>query len=303
MKGWHHGNGNISMSQTWQLEFEVEGAGSKQAFIAIDDIVISSYSCPPPETKCTLESGLCGWLNTQANDQLDWEVTSTAEERHYSTPPFDRTLQSVRGHFLLLPSSQRDTVGQEAWLLSPHLPPTLGTCLRFWVHKDDGGLKVVRMVGNTQELLLSVGDVSEVWRKFDTNIMSSEAYQIVFQGVKGQFGSLALDDIQYTPGVNCAGQNTDPKPLPPGDDTGGLAASVIVTLLLMVTLAGLLAFYLYWRKNLEPASKDAQPSARCGISNQAYDPSTGDHVAVPPMSGKPEDSSADLANTEEREIV
>lgn len=303
MKGWHHGYGNISVSQTWQLEFEVKGAGSKQAFIAIDDIVISSHSCPPPEATCTLESGLCGWLNTQAGDQLDWEVTSAAQERHYPTPPFDRTLQSVKGHFLLLPSSLRDTVGQEAWLLSPHLPPTLGTCLTYWVHKDDGGLKVVRVVGKTQELLLSVGEVSEVWRKFATNIVSKEPYQIVFQGVKGQFGSLALDDIQYTPGVNCDGTNTDPKPLPPGVDSGGAAASVIVMLLLVATIAGLLAFYLYRKKNLEPASKHAQPSASYGISNQAYDPSAGDHVVVPPMTRKPEDSSADLANTEEREIV
>lgn len=34
--------------------------------------------------------------------------------------------------------------------------------------------------------------------------------QIVLEGFKGEKGVLALDDIQYTVGVNCAGQTTDP---------------------------------------------------------------------------------------------
>ncbi|XP_035245998.1 apical endosomal glycoprotein isoform X1 [Anguilla anguilla] len=301
---WRYANGNISASEVWQLQLEVVGAGGTQTHVAVDDIIISARSCPPPDTKCTLENGLCDWSNTQSGDQLDWEVTSPAQEKHYSTPPLDHTLQSERGHFLLLPSSTRDTAGQAAWLLSPHLPPTLGTCLRFWVHKPashDGGLVVVRLYGEAREELLSVGEVSEAWRRFDIDIVSKEEYQIVFQGAKGKSGPLALDDIQYTPGVSCAGENTDPESPPPSDDKGGIAASVVVMLLLVITLAALLVFYL--RRRGSPCTQgQAKTSASCGIANEAYDPSTADHVSVPPIDRKPEDGFASVSYSTGRSV-
>lgn len=40
------------------------------------------------------------------------------------------------GHFLFLPSSNRTAAGENAWLVSPHLPPTTGTCLRFWAYRQ-----------------------------------------------------------------------------------------------------------------------------------------------------------------------
>ena len=33
--------------------------------------------------------------------------------------------------------------------------------------------------------------------------------QIVFEGIKGTSGVLALDDIEYTIGINCANKATD----------------------------------------------------------------------------------------------
>lgn len=39
------------------------------------------------------------------------------------------------GHFLLFPSTNRTAANQNAHLLSPHLPPTKGTCLKFWAYK------------------------------------------------------------------------------------------------------------------------------------------------------------------------
>lgn len=35
--------------------------------------------------------------------------------------------------------------------------------------------------------------------------------QIVFEGVKGASGFVALDDIEYTVGVDCSNQVTDEK--------------------------------------------------------------------------------------------
>lgn len=36
--------------------------------------------------------------------------------------------------------------------------------------------------------------------------------QIALEGIKGATGFVALDDIEYTPGVNCDNQLVDPKP-------------------------------------------------------------------------------------------
>uniref|UniRef100_A0AAY4CBS1 MAM domain-containing protein n=1 Tax=Denticeps clupeoides TaxID=299321 RepID=A0AAY4CBS1_9TELE len=119
-----------------QIEFEVKGGGGIGSYIAIDDVSFSAHSCPSPGALCDLEHRPCGWYNTPNSslDQLDWEVTSAAIEKHYPTPPHDHTLGTEKGHFLFLPSSQQNTSLFSACLLSPVLPPTYQTCLRFWVY-------------------------------------------------------------------------------------------------------------------------------------------------------------------------
>ncbi|KAI4877721.1 hypothetical protein NFI96_021978, partial [Prochilodus magdalenae] len=211
---WRLGMSNISGNGDWQLQFEVEGAGGKGTYIAIDDVIFSSHSCPSPEKVCDLERGLCGWSNTQSHllDHLDWELSSLLFETHYNTPPYDQTLGNERGHFLFLPNTPRDTAGQNAWLLSPHLPPTKGTCLRFWVYQpvvEDSKLVVWRLSEGAKHELLSLNYAGQNWRSFHINITSEQEYQIVFEGFKGAKGVLALDDFGYTVGVNCNGVQTD----------------------------------------------------------------------------------------------
>ncbi|XP_069039603.1 apical endosomal glycoprotein isoform X2 [Lepisosteus oculatus] len=255
---WRHGNGNIVTSRDWQLVFEAEGAGGVGTHIAIDDITFSPHSCPEPASVCDFERGMCSWTNTQNPklDQLDWDWTSTEVERQYPTPPHDHSLGTVHGHFLFLPSSPRETAGQKAWLLSPHLPPTRGTCLRFWAYRNplsEGRLRVVLLsAGEAVELFRVEG--AEQWTRYDVLIRSEREYQIVFEGVKGHSGVQALDDIIYTPGVNCAGEQPDPpSSAEPPDSTAGVVASIIILLLLLATLAVLLVFYLRHRQGAAPS--------------------------------------------------
>ncbi|XP_034153048.1 apical endosomal glycoprotein isoform X2 [Esox lucius] len=290
---WRHGNGNISSTTTdWQLEFEVQGAGGKGTHVSVDDITLSNHPCPSPGTKCDLESGLCGWTNTQNPelDQLDWELSSAEAETHYTTPNHDHTLGNNRGHFLFLPSSTRDTANYKAWLLSPHLPSTKGTCLRFWAYKPvtyGSHLKVFRWSKGILEQLLTVKEVGAVWKRFDVDITSIDEYQIVFEGFKGETGVLALDDVDYDIGFNCAGEARDPltttaKP----DNSGGIAASVIVLLLLLASLGALLYFYLRLQeeKKAMPKSVDHPASAQAGFINDVYDSSVPQNrVTVPPV--------------------
>lgn len=284
---WRHGQGNISSGfMDWQLEFEVVGAGGENTHVAIDDVHVSSQPCEPQGSVCTLESGLCSWSNTQDvhKDRLDWELTSREEETHYPAPEADHTWGHHQGHFLFLPSSERTAPGQNAWLLSPHLPPTRGTCLKFWAytpHSAVSELKVWRRSAGLNTELLSISHTQMSWRRFDINITSDQEYQIVLEGVKGASGFIALDDIQFTVGLDCSGRHTDSENKRP--DVGGIAAAVTVALLLVVTLLALLVYYLRTRR-----SPTAPPGGPAGFTNDSYDPDlTQDHIIVPPPQNHP----------------
>ncbi|XP_029025618.1 apical endosomal glycoprotein isoform X2 [Betta splendens] len=272
---WRHGNGDISSALVeWQLEFEVVGAGGIDSYIAVDDILLLAHPCETQGSKCSLERGMCSWSNTQNSqkDKLDWELTSAESEKHYPIPLEDHTLGTERGHFLFLPSSNRTAANQNAQLLGPHLPPTKGTCLRFWAYKpssSDSQLKVWKFsVGHLNELLV-VKHLDMLWRHFDVNITSTEEYQIVFEGIKGSSGFIALDDIEYTIGVNCADEVTDPVTTPPKQaNTGGVIACVIIILLLTGTLIVLLIYYLRTR---EEAMASSSASSVVAFSNESYD--------------------------------
>ncbi|XP_042365818.1 apical endosomal glycoprotein [Plectropomus leopardus] len=297
---WRHGNGNVSSTLVdWQLEFEVVGAGGKDTHVAVDDILISAHPCQDLGSKCSLERGMCSWSNTQnvKEDKLDWELTSQEAESHYPTPLEDHSLGTEKGHFLFLPSSNRTADYQNAKLLSPHLPPTKGTCLKFWAYKQyssNSELRVWRLSEGRLLELLVVRDLGEPWRRFDVNITSTKEYQIVFDGIKGTKGFLALDDIEYTVGVNCAKQVTDTQThSKQRDNSGGIAASIIVVLLLIATLIALLIYYLRIQQRISTLTGPSSPpssSAGAGFSNETYEPDlTQDHVRVP--HAKPSDGS------------
>uniref|UniRef100_A0A3Q2PL13 MAM domain-containing protein n=1 Tax=Fundulus heteroclitus TaxID=8078 RepID=A0A3Q2PL13_FUNHE len=266
---WRHGQGNVSSGLVdWQLEFEVVGSGSRGSHVAVDDISVSAHPCEDQASKCSLENGMCNWSNIQNNerDKLDWELTSPEAERHYPVPPEDHTLGTEKGHFLFFPSSNRTPANENAWLLSSHLPPTQATCLRFWaykLHSSDCQLKIWILSGGLIYEQLTVNELGEPWRHFELNITSREEYQIVFEGIKGTSGFLALDDIEYTVGFDCATRVTEPTSKKP-DNAGGIAASVIVVLLLIGTLVALLVFYLR-------TTPEAQaPPTTAGFSNEGY---------------------------------
>ncbi|XP_047426554.1 apical endosomal glycoprotein [Mugil cephalus] len=288
---WRHGNGNISSGLLdWQLEFEVIGAGGESTHVAVDDIFISPHPCEDRGSKCTLETGMCSWSNTQNSkvDKLDWELTSQEAEQHYSTPPEDHTLGNERGHFLFFSSSNRTAANQNAQLFSPHLPPTKGTCLKFWAYipsSSDCLLNVWRLSEGHLHQLLVVDKIRGPWLRFDVNIESAEEYQIVFEGIKGTSGVVALDDIEYTIGFDCSNKHTDSLTTSSSvDNVGGIAASVIVALLLMATLIALLIYYLRTKQG----TVSSPTSAAGGFTNEVYEGGVSeDHVKIPQIQNHP----------------
>ncbi|KAM3874405.1 apical endosomal glycoprotein [Diretmus argenteus] len=309
---WRHGNGNITSTLVdWQLEFEVVGAGGRDTHVAVDDVVLLAHPCQNQGSKCNLERGMCGWSNTQNRnlDKLDWELTSPLAETHYTTPPRDHTLGTDRGHFIFFPSSSRTPANQHAHLLSAHLPPTKGTCLKFWVHRPasaDNQLNVLKLTGDKLEQLLVVTEVGGMWKRFNVNIVSIYDYQIVLEGTKGTAGLLALDDIEYTIGVNCAGEITDQlKAESKPDNAGGIAASVIVLLLLLATLTALMYYYLRFREKVKAsAAAQSTPSLPRGFGNASYEPDlTQDRVMVPPVQNHPMEAGFNNVVTSDVEAI
>ncbi|TSK72085.1 Glutamine synthetase [Bagarius yarrelli] len=275
---WRLGMGNVSCHGDWQLQFEVQGGGGKDTYFAIDDISFSTHSCPSSGKVCDLERGLCGWSNTQSHhlDQLDWELSNAQSKTDYPTPPYDHTLHNERGHFLFIPNTLRDFSANNAWLLSPHLPPTKGTCLYFWVHQpaaEDSKLVVWVLSNEARTELLSLTGAKETWTHFNINVTSETEYQIVFEGFKGAKGVLALDDFGYTVGINCVGEQIDQIISSSPDDTGVIAVSVVIAILLMVTLAVSLFLYLRARERFTTQTQDASGDmASAGFSNSSYEP-------------------------------
>ncbi|KAK2872509.1 hypothetical protein Q8A67_022406 [Cirrhinus molitorella] len=272
---WRHGQGNVNWHGDWQLEFEVKGEGDPSSFIAIDDIAYSTHSCPTADSVCDFEKGLCGWSNTQnpSVDWLDWDLSSVQAEMFYSTPPYDHTLHTDEGHFLVLPNSQRDTANQNAWLLSPHLPPTKGTCLSLWVYQPtiyDTTLTVWRLFEGTKHELLTLHEGGGDWKRFRVNITSETEYQIVLEGFKGEKGVIALDDIRYTVGVNCVGEKTDQTS---SSNNTGTVVAVVVVIVLIVLLAALLVFYLKTKHKTNALIQESNGShVNCtGFSNDMYE--------------------------------
>ncbi|XP_068430298.1 apical endosomal glycoprotein [Clinocottus analis] len=292
---WRHGSGNISSDLgDWQLEFEVVGSGGLNTYVAVDDIFISAHACEDQGSKCSLERGMCSWSNSQniSVDKLDWDWTSAEAESHYLTPPEDHSLGTERGHFLFVPSSNRTAAYESAQLLSPHLPPTKDTCLKFWAYKPQSSnseLRVWRLSEGRRQQLLVVRELGGPWRRFDVNITSTEEYQIVLEGIKGTSGVMALDDIEYSIGVNCANKVTDSLTSTSNkDNAGGIAASVIVVLLLIGTLIALLIYYLRTREAIMDGAGAGPSSSATGFSNEVYEPDlTQDHVNIPPMQNHP----------------
>ncbi|TRY88578.1 hypothetical protein DNTS_034551 [Danionella cerebrum] len=271
---WRHGQGNVSWHGDWKLQFEGMGEGGSFGYIAIDDVTYSTHSCPLPDRLCNFERGFCGWSNTQnpSVDWLDWDLTSVRAETFYNTPPSDHTFYTEEGHFLFLPNSNRDTFSQNAWLLSPHLAPTKGTCLSFWLYQPtiyDSKLKVWRLSGETKQELLMLDEGGEDWKYFSMNITSETEYQIVLEGFKGEKGVLAVDDIWYTVGVNCVGKTTDQPSS--SANAGAIVAAVVVILVLLVILAVLTVYYMKTKQTSASAtSADEATISYSSFGNNLY---------------------------------
>ncbi|XP_059850397.1 apical endosomal glycoprotein-like isoform X1 [Hypanus sabinus] len=279
LKTWRLGRANIQTDHTWKLVFEAVGGGADLSYIAIDDVMLLHTQCPRMGV-CNFEKGMCGWRNVldPKKDHVDWNWNSGKAPNHFQVPTVDHTLGTKEGHYMFVDIGAIN-VRKDAWLLSEHLPPTKGSCLMFHYrsninkHLMHGPLKVFQYTPNGMEKMLwEAKDIQDDnWRTGNITVENAMEFQIGFKAIKSEEltnGYIAIDDIEYHPGVNCFGVPTD-SAAGGASNTAGIVAAVILILAALVCLA---VATNYWYKNKIACFRGSSNDSRTffGFDNISY---------------------------------
>ncbi|XP_052272348.1 MAM and LDL-receptor class A domain-containing protein 1-like isoform X2 [Dreissena polymorpha] len=178
---------------------------------------------PEHPLDCDFENNdLCNWIvdrNTAGSWSLRMGPTPTAT----TGPNADHTLGTALGHYSYIETSV-GTQGDQSQLISPQLTATNDSaCLTFWYHMhglDIGSLKLETVeystdaVGNCIETKLQnvtiSGDQGAAWRQAQTTLPPmSKPHRLILTSIQGNgnFGDVAIDDIEYYVGQCKVGQS------------------------------------------------------------------------------------------------
>ncbi|XP_032904767.1 apical endosomal glycoprotein [Amblyraja radiata] len=292
LQTWTLARVGVHTAHGWRLVFEAAGGGASSSYIAIDDLVLEPSRCPRPGT-CNFEAGLCGWRNVlNQMDTVDWNWSSSSVPGHYKTPATDHTLGTPEGHSVFVDMATV-SVTDTARLLSEHLPPTKGSCLTFYYRTKipqqlaQGPLKFFQLVADQETTLWEAKHgANDQWRGVNLTVASAESFQVGFLVKKsnaGETGYIAIDDVDYRPGVNCFGVNTDQAVGGAGNTAGIVVAGILVVVLLL----GLAVATMYWYKNRSASFGRSLNELRAtfGFDNISYRNRNKDTVPVETVRG------------------
>nr|CAB3263601.1 MAM and LDL-receptor class A domain-containing protein 1-like [Phallusia mammillata] len=207
---WKRAKTTISSDLPFQIVFEGIRGTDYHSDIAFDDVIIKPGACPKPMLQCGFEDDtLCGFTQ-DSSDDFDWTQNTGATSSADTGPITDHTLGGAGGHYIYLEASNPRYPGDITRISSPTLNPTNAQCLQFYYHMhgvDIGSLKVyLRQTSQPNDLGIAIwskhGSQGNDWILGRTSILSTEAFQIVFEGSRGDdyHGDIALDDVVITDG-------------------------------------------------------------------------------------------------------
>ncbi|XP_067834840.1 apical endosomal glycoprotein-like [Heptranchias perlo] len=286
---WSLSKVNIKTTHNWKLMFEAVGGGAAESHIAIDDVTFGHTECPRMGA-CDFEQDLCSWKNVLNQDSKDWDWNSGRAPSYFRGPEVDHTLGNSQGHYMFV-DTEALRVGETAWLLSEHLPPTKGSCLKFYYHINiskqlmHGTLKVFQYINDQESVIWEAkNSQSEEWQPLNITVDSLTEFQVGFKAVKSEGterGYVAIDDVAYNAGVNCHGVRTD-QAAGGGGQTPGIIAAVIIVLAVLVAAA---VGVIYWRKNKRHNSPGTTSESRApfGFDNVFYRNQNKETVNVEPL--------------------
>ncbi|XP_035827615.1 MAM and LDL-receptor class A domain-containing protein 1 [Aplysia californica] len=179
--------------------------------IAIDDISVTTGSCPRPSgPDCSFDLGPCGWTQSTADD-FDWIEHSGTTSSYGTGPSNDHTLGTRYGKYYHMEASSPHLKDQYTYFVSPKLTTTSSQCFGFWYHmsgKDMGSLVVGIMKDSDmssisppfQPLWFRAGHQSSEWLRGEVTLdYPGEAYHVVFKGTvgTGYAGDIEVDDVSF----------------------------------------------------------------------------------------------------------
>ncbi|XP_040066433.1 MAM and LDL-receptor class A domain-containing protein 2 isoform X1 [Ixodes scapularis] len=185
-----------------QLVLGGQSSGKLGSVVAVDDVLLSGWSCPDPGS-CNFEDDLCNWRNLGGPLNLTWRRWSgpTLSRRE---PEFDHTLGTRQGHFLHLDSRYglNNAVGV---LESEPLHYSPGSCLQFYYYVDNIGVDAALSVDyvvhgkpflRAWELDRSPRSGWTLFQHYETQLPTTYNIWITgYPGLKVRV-DVAIDDIQ-----------------------------------------------------------------------------------------------------------
>nr|XP_039270832.1 MAM and LDL-receptor class A domain-containing protein 1-like [Styela clava] len=206
-------SGSSSFSILFEAIIGEFATQDKAESIALDDIKIVDGECPR-RGFCDFENDLCGWYNSLAEgDDFDWIWNSGSTPSSNTGPSTDHTLGTGEGHYLYVESTSVSLAGKKAWLSSERYEPTVGSCLSFYYHMYGSATGTLNVILKTETLSITTfsdeGNKGNGWNYQEIDIVMTDPYRILFEVIKDvviDASDIAIDDVSFIAGVNCAGQ-------------------------------------------------------------------------------------------------
>eukprot|EP00057_Strongylocentrotus_purpuratus_P008856 XP_011663330.1 PREDICTED: uncharacterized protein LOC584152 [Strongylocentrotus purpuratus] len=168
---------------------------------------------------CDFETNMCYW-GQLTDDTLDWTRKTGGTGTGDTGPWKDHTTFSNNGYFIY--TEVDDAFPGDTYRIgSFYIQPTSSGCeIRFYHHMRGSGIGTLNLYTRTKidgpmtRLWYSDTAHGNYWLYQRVSLTSEDAFQVVFEGVRGStnLGDIALDDITFTP--ECVESK---EPLPPAD--------------------------------------------------------------------------------------
>ncbi|CAF0741635.1 unnamed protein product, partial [Brachionus calyciflorus] len=192
---------NFGINFSFDIVLEgIVGDGAKGT-LALDDIFISDGACQKEE--CDFEDpSICGYTNDLTGN-FNWTRNAGQTDSLSTGPSFDHSTGTSFGHYMYIESSYPQNKGDLARLLTQKLDKGV-YCLDFYFHMWGTSIGVLNILTKTESGTFSSpiwtrgNNYGNQWNLAETNVRSSEKFQIVFEGVVGSswLGDIAIDDIK-----------------------------------------------------------------------------------------------------------
>ena len=229
---WHVAQLNVPIRAKveYRVAFEAafDGGAHERGLIALDDLDTKDYKCQQPMGNCNFEDDMCAWKNAASGARLDWVRHKGITANNDTGPSVDHTNGAETGGYLLFPTSERTTPGENARLVSPVFHGGYAACFDFWYHMR-GRFNSTLLVAKKKRFHSSSDSVGRVlWRDdrdhgdvwvqalvavedvYDDDDGAeasddSSNYVLIVEAIASSAGKgdIALDDIQITPRKYC----------------------------------------------------------------------------------------------------